>query len=526
MNEANLTDTLLHSFPLLLPEVALVVFACVLFLGGTLWANRHLWSVVSLLALAVAAVLVPLTYPAEPLNAFVSPVLHDGLGSYLRWATLGSGLILLLFSWNEVGDRQAADYYGCLLIVLAGLSAVGFANDLVTLFLALELVSIPTYIMLYLPKHDDAAQEAALKYFMLSIFSSALLLFGFSYLYGLAGSTNLTVILHTLLGADNPNGLPVMASVAVIMILGGLGFRMTAVPFHFYAPDVYEGTATVMAAFLAFIPKATGFIALLRVFGFVLPAGLGHPDAAIGLALSTQVPILLWFLAAITMFLGNFLALLQDNVKRMLAYSSVAHAGYMLVGLAAAPYLREQNNGIDGVEAVLYYLISYGVMTIGAFAVLAYLHSQQRPVENVDDLAGLSRTHPFVALLMVVFLFSLTGIPFTAGFTGKLLVFFGAVGVTDPNYVTLFRVLALLGVINAAIGAWYYLRIIAVMYLRTAVQPAQRPGTISGMATIVLCAILTIGLSFPPGVTWLLRAAEAASGRTVSPQQPQARAER
>jgi NADH-quinone oxidoreductase subunit N len=367
------------------------------------------------------------------------------------------------------------------------------------------MISIPVYIMLYLPRHDDASQEAALKYFMLSIFSSALLLFGFSYLYGLAGSTNIAAILHTLNRASLEDLLG-LRGMALIMIVAGLGFRITAVPFHFYAPDVYQGAPTVLGALLAFVQKAAGFAALLRVLGFVVPPVLMADTRQIGMALSHHVPILFWFLAVVTMFLGNVLGLLQDNVKRLLAYSSIAHAGYMLVALAAAPYWA------DGVEAVLFYLVAYGAMTIGAFAVLSYLSTTQRQVETMDDLAGLSASHPGIALFMTVFLFSLIGIPFTAGFTGKLLVFFGALGVSaGPQETLLFRVLVVLAVINAAIGAWYYLRIITVMYLRTSVRPLENQRAWPGLATLWLCAILTIGLSFPPGSDWLLQASRQAS---------------
>lgn len=520
MTEAEIIANLLSSFRLILPEIALVGVACIVFVGGTLMANRHLWAAVSLAGLALAFALVPLAMPVldGPPNVYVNPLLGDALAHFIRLLALGGGAVLILLSWNEVGDRQAADYFACLLILLAGLALTGAANELVTLFLALELISIPTYVMLYIPRHDQAAQEAALKYFMLSIFSSALLLFGFSYLYGLTGSTNLAVLLDTLNGLGGSD-VPLSAQVAVIFVVAGLGFRIAAVPFHFYAPDVYQGTSAAMAGLLAFVPKAAGFAALLRVLGFV-PAEWALGDLPIGTALSSQVPILLWFLAAVTMFLGNVLAVRMqegDSVQRLFAYSSIAHAGYMLIGLAAAPYLR-RGPGPDGIEALLFYLVAYSVMTLGAFAVLAYLHSPERPVQSVDDLAGLGRTHPWVAALMTVFLFSLIGIPFTAGFNGKLLIFLGAIGVNDPEperarIVILFRVLAVIGAINAAIGAWYYLRLIAVMYLRTALKPVSRPGSVPGFAAIAVCAALTIGLSLPPAGDWLLRAAHDAGGR-------------
>jgi NADH-quinone oxidoreductase subunit N len=434
----------------------------------------------------------------------------DHLSSLIQIIALGAGVVLVLMSWNEVQDAQAADHQACLLIVIAGLSLVGSANDLVALFLALELISIPTYVLLYLPRHDEASQEAAMKYFLLSIFSSALLLFGFSYLYGLAGTTNLSAIQNTFASVRGSE-LPALAPVALIMIVAGLGARITIVPFHFYAPDVYQGAPAVVAALLAFVQKAAGFVALIRVLGFIVPSDIEGLVPLAGETEKSQVVFLFWFLAAITMFLGNLLGLLQNNVKRLLAYSSIAHAGYMLIALAAAPSLnRAGQGGPDGIEALLFYLAAYGAMTVGAFAVLSYLSSSVRRVDTMDDLAGLSKSHPGIALLMVLFLFSLIGIPLTAGFTGKFLIFFGAMGVAGTDAVW-FRVLAIFGVINAAIAAWYYLKIVAVMYLRTGLRPLENERSWPGLTTLLVCAVLTVGLSFPPAADWLLGAARQAT---------------
>ena len=419
----------------------------------------------------------------------------------------------MLLAWDEVPDKQAAEYHACLLVIVAGTSLVGMANELITLFVALELISIPTYVLLYLPRHDNAAQEAAMKYFLLSVFSSALLLFGFSYLYGLGGTTNIPALAQALnAGATAVQGeavkLPVAALIALVMVVAGLGFRIAAVPFHFYAPDVYQGTTAGAAALLAYVPKVAGFVALVRVLGFaphpaVLKALLDNKVFP-GLLLGPQVSTLFWILAAVTMTLGNVLALLQDNLKRLLAYSSVAHAGYMLIGLSVAPYLvgGDVSGGpaAYGTAAVFFYLAAYGAMTIGAFAVISYLDTPQRPIEKVDDLGGLSRTHPLAALMMLLFLFSLIGIPATGGFGGKFLLFWGAMSVrgdTMPEQAQLFRILALIGVLNAAIGVWYYLRIIAVMYLRNPLRPAEGRKRWPVLTAIVVCAVLTVRSACP-----------------------------
>ena len=451
-----ITQALTTFFTHLAPEMILGLMACVLFLGGTWRQSRSLWGGVALLALAGAGVALALTAQSVPTfeaararldelsgdelaaarasldaSLYAAPVLFTRLALFFKVVALIGGAVLVLITWNEPGDEHAAEFHGCMLLIVVGMCLTGAANDLITLFLALELVSIPTYIMLYLPRSDATAQEAAMKYFMLSIFSSALLLFGFSYLYGVTGTTNLPAVTEALSRATEAvnkvrtesvadamraswQGLTL---VALVMVVAGLGFRITAVPFHFYAPDVYQGTTIGMAALLAFVPKVVGFAALLRVLGF-LPTLLTGP---VGQAMGEQMPMLLWIMAAVTMSLGNILALLQDNIKRMLAYSSVAHAGYMLIGLAVAPRLTAGSTGeaVGGVEALLFYLLAYGAMTVGAFAVLHYLSTPDRPIENVDDLAGLGKSHPGVALLMVLFLFSLIGMPLTGGVHGQ-----------------------------------------------------------------------------------------------------------
>jgi NADH-quinone oxidoreductase subunit N len=478
-------------FRLTIPELVLGLAACILFLGATFRASRNVWASIALIALAAAGTALfssPTDVPTSG-GDYLIPLVLDQLAVFTKAVALAGGAVLVLLSWNEVPDRQAAEYHACLLLLIAGLCLTGSANELLTLFLALELISIPTYVLLYLPRYDNAAQEAALKYFLLSIFSSALLLFGFSYLYGLAGTTALPALMETFAGAGR-EGLPAVAQVALVLVLAGLGFRITAVPFHFYAPDVYQGTPAIAAALLAFVPKVAGFVVLIRLLGFVWVSDTG-------LVLGGQMPMVFYIVAVVTMTLGNVLALLQDNLKRLLAYSSVAHAGYMLIGLTVAPELQAQRL-TGGVDAVLFYLVAYGAMTVGAFAVIAYLGTADRPVETVDDLAGLSGTHPGVALLMALFLFSLIGIPLTAGFAGKLLLFLGALSVPSGEHAWLFRALALIGALNAAVGAWYYLRILAAMYLRGTVRPLSAVRSWPGLATLWACAAVTLLLGLYP----------------------------
>ena len=512
----------------LIPEIVLILFACVLFLGGLMVkAERVVWGVLALAGLLLALTLFvcfPVRQNLSNSAVFSVPLLFDSLADYTRVLALLTGVVFVLLAWNEMPERHAADHHACVLVIIAGVSLVGCANDLITLFLALELISIPTYVLLYLPRHDDASQEASIKYFLLSVFSSGLLLFGFSYLFGLTGTTNIAGILQVVYNAtaEESKAVAGLAQIAMLMIVAGLGFRITAVPFHFYAPDVFQGTSTSGAAFLSFIPKIAGFIAIVRVFGFVVPTGVTMPDwrPLVGVGLSDQVPILFWFLAALTMTIGNILALLQDNLKRLLAYSSIAHAGYMLVAVAAAPYLSGADSATNGIVALLFYLGAYGAMTFGFFAVVLMLHRPERPVETVDDLVGLAKSHPLIALLTTVLLFSFIGFPLTAGFTGKFLIFFGGMAVQmSPDRAWLYPTLALVGVVNAAIGAWYYLRIISVMYLRTAVKPIETTGTLPARIALVLCVILTLAMSVRPGAGWILDAAHQTTVRPA-PAQP------
>ncbi|OAI40862.1 hypothetical protein AYO40_04175 [Planctomycetaceae bacterium SCGC AG-212-D15] len=512
---SEIVAALLNNLTLIIPEAILGVTACILFLGSAFQPSRHLWAFVAVFGLvAAAAALVPAGFGSEHTRAeiFAAPLYVDRLAILVKWMAILGGAILLLASWNEVPDRQAGEYHGCLLLVVAGLCLTGSANELITLFLALELISIPTYVVLYLPRLDNASQEAAAKYFLLSIFSSAFLLFGFSYLYGLAGTTNIPALIDALnqtrSAVQPPVRVPVpaLALGALVMMVVGLGFKITAVPFHFYAPDVYQGTPTVVAALLAYVPKVAGFVALFRVLGFVLGGHAGNIPTAYG----SQMPILLWILAAVTMSLGNILALLQNNLKRLLAYSSVAHAGYMLIGLAVAYNLSWQSSPGElppegnplpsiplGVQALLFYLTAYGAMTVGAFGVIAYLSTKERPVEVEDDLAGLGTSHPGIALLMAVFLFSLIGMPLTAGFAGKFWLFFSALSVKGDRAVQ-FYWLAAVGAINAAIGGWYYLRILSKMYLHSSVRPLGTSQSWPALMAVWVCAGLTLFLGMYP----------------------------
>jgi NADH-quinone oxidoreductase subunit N len=504
LSDFELQQTLTGVFRLVAPEIALVGTACVVFLFGSFFNRRWLWLLISLMGVGLALILAGTVKTAMPPVPTAATIVPDAAAEFVRWFALISVLLLLFISWAEVTNRIAAEYFGCLLVAAAGVSLVGRANDLITLFLALELISIPTYVLLYLPARTRLNQEAAAKYFLLSVMSSAVLLFGFSYLYGLTGTTNVAAITDTLAKA-NEKALSPMALAGIVLVVAAVGFRVTLAPFHFYAPDVYEGGPAGVVALLAVIPKAAGLIVLARLLGLVGADGLHLPLDA-----DNQVPLLLWILAILSMTLGNVLALLQDNVRRMLAYSSVAHGGYMLMGVIVACSMPDsqgyaKTNPLTGVEvgragvtiggmdALLVYIVAYALMTFGAFAVILYLSAPERPVESIDDLAGVGRSHPVSAATMAVFLLSLIGMPLTAGFIGKLMLFLAAfTAPTGSSMGNLYQILAVVAAVNAAIGAYYYLRVLGVMYLRAPLRPLPGSRAVPTLVVSIVLAAATL----------------------------------
>lgn len=491
-------DLLSGALPLVLPEVVLLATVCVIFFSAPFLVSergeapaglRHRWGWLSVLALVLAG-LVGWNATAQPHTT--GPFVADGLTLFIRGLTLATGLLLVLIHWNQADDSRSAESHACLLAILAGVNLVAAANDLVGMFIALELISIPTYLFLLLPRRDAPSQEATLKYFLLSIFSSAIVLFGMSYLYGATGTTNLMAI-HQAFAAGSHLPHNALVAVATVMLIAGLGFRLTAVPFHFYAPDVFQGASPSAAAMLSFVPKVAGFVALLRL---MIPSTAG----AAGLNSWLMVPAassVLWWLAVATMFVGNLMALMQTDVRRLLAFSSVSHAGYMMVGLVVG---LQGSQSSRGVEALLFYLAVYGVMTLGAFAVLVAAARSNRRIESLDDLSGLSRTKPALAFVLSIFLFSLSGLPPTAGFLGKFNLFLAAWSQGSESS----RLLAGLMAVNAALGAWYYLRMIGVMYLRDPIDRSEdlRPLEAPSLVAAGLCTLGTLGLFILPGPLW------------------------
>ena len=566
--------TSLETFRLIAPELVLVLAAIVAFLAGGFAGLRSGW-LVGLLgigaAMAVAAVQPAALAAAADASAVIGsgPLRCTAFAVYVRWTVLVLGAILALVQagdlfpsavsrGNGIWRGSTCEEAGTYLILLAGLSLVGVADDLVLLFAGLELVSIPTYILLALKRTDARGQEASLKYFFLSLVASALFLYALACLYGIGGSTSLAVIGERLRSTDaRLAGIAtVLLPVALGMAMAGAAFRLAAVPMHFYAPDVYEGTSPGNAALLSTLPKVAGVVVLLRLLGL---AAAGPAQAASVGSGAVAYVSLFWqlaaVLAAITMTVGNVMALLQKNLRRLFACSSIAHAGYLLLGIAAAAAAAAAGaqrpagqggiaatadtawtNGLGGAGATLFYLATYALATLGIFAAVTYLGhrwpewssgSGPRPpreeITTVDDLDGLSGTNPVAAFAIAVFLLSLAGIPPLPGFWGKLSLAISALEV-DWNAPIVygsrraaFVALAVILVLNAAIAAAYYLRIIAAMYFRSTKRGVQADGGLSaGLAMLACLALVLMATAQPRG----LFSSAARAGDAVSVRSP------
>lgn len=501
---------------LLCPEIILVFLATFIFVAGAFRPEPRWWTLFTPLTLAavLGLVMVGIEWPfwqtLESRNQVTAgPVLADALSQWTRLGTLAMGLLMSGLMAGGCARRLTSESLGLFLLVIAGVMVVCRANDLVLLFVGLELISVPTYVLLFLSRRNRSAAEAAVKYFFLSILSSALLLYGFSFLYGMSGATQ-------LIGSDEVPGVreallehvgviegrSLMAALATILMLAGLGFKITAVPFHFYAPDVYQGTSNSVAALLAVAPKIAGFVALVRLFVMVMPES----------QFAWQLTIVL---AALTMTLGNIGALWQTNLRRLLAYSSIAHGGYLMIGLTVALGSSLTEGIWAGVSSLLFYLATYCVASIAAFAALDYIGSGKQPVQDLSQLAGLGRTQPLAAGILAVSMFSLAGIPIFAGFWGKLNLFLGALQaatVASPEgHQPWFFGLAVIGALNAAVAAAYYLRVVGAMYFQPSAGPVSAEGGLGTLATMVAAGVIVIGIGLAPKAIFMTTSQAATS---------------
>jgi len=485
----------------LAPEIILAAGGCITLLTAQARSARAQQSLpgialVSILAGIAAAIIA--TFRAGDVVAG-GGLRWDSLAFFTRNSMLLAGFLIVLVSWLESQPGQRGEFWSLLLFSLTGLSLVGASDDLLVLFLSLELVSLPAYAIIALSHPRPETQEAATKYFFLGAMAAAITGYGFSLLYGVAGAAALpTVMWHLPEALNAPAGTFCRnwAAAGLVLSLAGLMFKIAAVPLHFYIADVYCGVTSPVAGFLGFVPKIGGVVAILKLVAATGLGPAGPPEAF----------YLLWLAAVASMTVGNVLALLQTNLKRMLAYSGVAHAGYMLVGLMLGP--PTGNTGLlgDGVAAVLYYVVIYGLANLGAFGVLGLLRVRERPAETLRDLAGLLRRHPLLALLFALCLLTLMGLPPTAGFWGKLALFGSALTIPAQGgagaYHSWLITLVVIALVNSAVAAAYYLRAIAAVLLYENDYPAEAISHESPHLGVAMCGFLLVILAAYPGLLW------------------------
>ena len=391
-------------------------------------------------------------------------VAADTFGLFFVMILVVIGVMTMLLSPRliERDELPGGEYYALTLFALVGMMLMAMATDLLVIFLALEVMSLAVYVLTALKRNSEASVEGAFKYFILGGFSSAFFLYGIAFVYGLTQTTKLEGVGQVVAAAAG--GQPVLALVALGLLLVGFGFKVSAVPFHMWTPDAYEGAPTIVSGFMSTGVKAAAFAAFVRVMATAF-----HPLQA------TWYPVF-WGLAAVTMVLGTVVGVAQMNLKRMLAYSSIAHAGYLLVGLTAA-------NDV-GRGAILFYLLTYGVTNLAAFAVIGLLATRDRANDDLASMAGLSNRHPALAAVFSVLLLSLGGIPPTAGFVAKWYIFSAAVRSGD-------YLLAIIGVLTSVVSIFFYLRVIVMMYMAEPADLPRSPAP-SRAATITLAATVVV----------------------------------
>jgi NADH-quinone oxidoreductase subunit N len=477
---------------LIAPELIIGIAGVVIMLVDAFAAKHQRWitgslSIIALIAGTISSIWLWLAYPG-PRSAFNGMIVLDELRLSFTLIFLLVALLTILIAnaWIEVERLPAGEFHSLLLFATCGMMLMASAGDLVIVFLGLEILSIATYVLAGFRRTDVRSNESSLKYFILGSFASAFLLYGIALVYGATatgpdspGTTNIAAIASR---ADHSLYPPLLLAGAAMMLVG-FGFKIATAPFHVWTPDVYEGAPTPVTAFMAAGPKAAGFASFMRVFLFAFPIATGVATAG-GYAHKAWLGALA-IMAVLTMTVGNVVAIVQNNVKRMLAYSSIAHAGYALVGFVAAgaaPTLEERNAAMS---AVAFYLLTYAVMNMGAFAVVTLIARRGDQRTNVDDYNGIGFASPVLAFSLSLFLLSLLGMPLTAGFMGKIVVFGAAL---KQGYVWL----VVIGVLNTAISAYYYLRLIIVMFFRDRTSEWEIPRVPASVAVALIITIVGV----------------------------------
>jgi len=470
------------------PELWLAVAAMALLLIGVYRGegSTRLVSWLGVAALVVTLVLVRMQ-PAESQKAFEGMFLADGFARFAKFLILiGSGFaIVQSLGYIKHNRMDRFEYPVLILLASVGMMMMVSANDLIALYLGLELQSLSLYVLAAFKRDSERATESGLKYFVLGSLSSGMLLYGSSLIYGFTGSTSFDQIAEVLKAGGSHSSMGLV--VGIVFLSSGLAFKISAVPFHMWTPDVYEGAPTPVTAFFAVAPK----IAAMALFCRALLSPFGE------IAGDWQQIVIV--ISALSMLLGAFAAIAQNNIKRLMAYSSIGHVGYALVGLASGTE--------EGIRGILIYLAIYLAMNVGTFACILSMRQRDRLVEGVSDLAGLAKTHPMMAFLLAGFMFSLAGVPPLAGFFGKFYIFMAAINAH-------LYALAVLGVLSSVVSAYYYLRIVKIMYFDDVAEPLAKPLRTELGAVMGITGLFTMLFFVYPAP--LLAAAELAA-KTLFP---------
>lgn len=490
-----------------LPALSLALGACILLIVDLSVPKdrKEITLTLSLIGVGVSFVISLLSL-GENSSAFMGMYIADNFTGMVNLIVLAAAFIGLLVAYDYLKrtGMDRGEYYPLLLMTASGAMFMGSAGDLVVLLVALELLSIPLYIMSGFRRSDIRSEESAMKYFLLGAFSSGFLVYGIALTYGAMGTTNLTEIFARVQAEQYAS--PFLLLMGTALLLVGLGFKVAVVPFHLWTPDVYQGAPTPVTAYMSVAAKVGGFAALLRVMTLALPTfALSalpelEPNQTIIVHAVWQDTVAI--LAALTMILGNFVAIAQRDIKRLLAYSSIAHAGYIMMAVAAAGSFQVTGDDFgapitslviaeEALRGALIYLAAYTFTNIGAFAVGMAVERNDATGTLLDDFAGLGRARPFLAVAMTIFMLSLTGIPLTGGFVGKWFVFFSTMNAG-------LGLLALIGVLTSVVSAYYYLRVIVKMWLEAGEGEASAPPRLAG--AIAFCAVATLIIGVLPTV--------------------------
>lgn len=495
------------NFGIIMPEIIVGVAGVLVMLLDAFVRPTQRWitgslSLAGLIGAGVASVWMWMYGTGFSSGDFNGMIVFDELRlSFTLIFLLVSALTLLIsMIWVENEKLPAGEFHSLLLFATLGMMLMASGGDLVIIFLGLEILSIATYVMAGFRRTDLRSNESSLKYFILGSFSSAFLLYGIALIYGgtntnggVVGTTNIANIAAQLNDARYPE--LIFAGAALMLV--GFGFKIATAPFHVWTPDVYEGAPTPVTAFMAAGPKAAGFASFMRVFVFGFPffAALNTVQGKVHAAWLSALVVM----AILTMTIGNVAAIVQNNVKRMLAYSSIAHAGYALVGFVAAGASSDEAQRNAALSAVAFYLLTYAVMNLGAFAIVTLLARNNDRRTDVEDYSGIGFRAPALSFTLSLFLLSLLGLPLTAGFMGKIMVFGAALNASNSSGNNVYVALVVIGVLNTAISAYYYLRLIIVMFFRertTEWQPPRMPASLKLAIVLTVLGVFYLGI-FP-----------------------------